>query len=88
MSEENNLGEAGPSGTTEGTTSGPVQNTELVSQVFSMFKGYLSSQLEEKGKQLQTKASGEKTSDGIQIQRQPEAVRIQRPSGRNYKPHC
>ena len=36
------------------------QNTALVDEVFSMFKVYLLSQLEEKGKQYQAKASIEK----------------------------
>ena len=36
------------------------QNAALVNQVFSMFKGYLTSQLEEKGNQLQSKATIEK----------------------------
>ncbi len=53
----------------QGETSGqqtPLPNTEtgqnaaLVNQVFSMFKGYLTSQLEEKGNQLQSKATIEK----------------------------
>ena len=38
----------------------PGQNVALVSEVFSMFKGYLSSQLEEKGNQLQSKANIDK----------------------------
>ena len=36
------------------------QNTDLVNQVFNMFKGYLTSQLEEKGHELQNKATIEK----------------------------
>ena len=58
MSQDNDSSEAGPSRIDE--TNEPAQNTELVNQVFSMLKGYLSSQLEEKGKQFQNKASIEK----------------------------
>ena len=36
------------------------QNTDLVNQVFTMFKGYLTSQLEEKGHELQNQATIEK----------------------------
>ena len=36
------------------------QNTDLVDQVFTMFKGYLTSQLEEKGHELQNQATIEK----------------------------
>ena len=36
------------------------QNTDLVNQVFNMFEGYLTSQLEEKGHELQNKATIEK----------------------------
>lgn len=56
VSEENDLGEAGPSCT-----------TKFVNQVFSMFKGYLSSQLEEKGKQLKTKVSIEKQATELKF---------------------
>ena len=58
MSQDNDSSEAGPSRIDD--TVEPAQNTELVTQLFSMFKGYLSSQLEEKGKHFQTKASIEK----------------------------
>ena len=47
----------------------PALNTELVTQELSMFKGYLSSQLEEKGKQFQTKASIEKQATEFKFKR-------------------
>ena len=58
MSQDNDSYEAGPSRIED--TLEPAQNTELVNQVFSMFKGYLSLQLEEKAEHFQTKASIEK----------------------------
>ena len=58
MIQDNDPSKAGPSRVKE--TVEPAQNTELVTQVLSMFKGYLLSQLEQKGNQFQTKASIEK----------------------------
>jgi hypothetical protein len=65
MNEEDRLSEAGADTSQHGglkakpkkakerlkETDETAQNTALVDEVFSMFKGYLSSQLEEKGKQ-------------------------------------
>ena len=46
--------------TAPATTAETRQDTALIDQVFTMFKGYLTSQLEEKGNQLQNKATIEK----------------------------
>jgi hypothetical protein len=46
----------GDTGTLPATSSGPQsQNTDLVNHVFSLFKGYLTSQLDVQGKQFQSK---------------------------------
>jgi urocanate hydratase len=74
MNEEDRLSEAGANTSRHGgskakpkkakeplkETTETAQNTALVDEVISMFKGYLSSKLEEKGKQCQAKASIEK----------------------------
>ena len=46
--------------TAPATTAETRQDTALIDQVFTMFKGYLTSQLEEKGNQLQNKTTIEK----------------------------
>ena len=42
-------------------------NPQLVDQVFSLFKGYLSSQLEEKGRQLEESAKIDKEASTIKF---------------------
>ena len=43
----------------------PAQNTELVNQVFTLFKGYLSSQLDAQGKIIHSKSKTDKDAAGL-----------------------
>ena len=42
-------------------------NSELVDEVFSLFKGYLTSQLQEKGKQFERSAKSDKEAADIKF---------------------
>ena len=42
-------------------------NSELVDEVFSLFKGYLNSQLQEKGKQFERSAKSDKEAATLRI---------------------
>ena len=45
----------------------PSSNSQLVNEVFSLFKGYLTSQLEEKGKQFERSSKSDKEAADIKF---------------------
>ena len=67
MSSTEESGSAPPIAQADVVSQNSSSKSELVNEVFSLFKGYLTSQLEEKGKQFERSAKSDKEAADISI---------------------
>ena len=67
MSSTEESGSAPPIAQADVVSQNSSSKSELVDEVFSLFKGYLTSQLEDKGKQFERSAKSDKEAADISI---------------------